>query len=114
MNISVRARIKTRRDLAKNGYGGLYDALHAILLKHNPASLDMKRGDARDDYGGPVGTLIPNLTAASEGNIRFLLEAEMKRWYGRESGESGALEAIAAEMWQAWVKFKSQNSVTTP
>jgi hypothetical protein len=81
MNTSVRGRIRTRRELLQHGYGPLYEALHPILLKHNPISLDLERGDARDDYGGPVGTLIPQLKNTTEDGLPYLVWAEMNRWY---------------------------------
>jgi hypothetical protein len=86
MNTSERGRIRTRRELLQHGYGPLYEAPHRILLKHNPISLDLERGDARDDYGGPVGTLIPQLKNTTEDGLPYLVWAEMNRWY-REAGE---------------------------
>jgi hypothetical protein len=104
MNISQRGRIRARRELIQQGYGPLYEALHRILLHHNPIGLDLTRGDARDDYAGPVGTLIPQLRNASEDTVHYLLSVEMNRWY-RGAGEPSDYRTIAREMWDAWIAF---------
>jgi hypothetical protein len=80
MNPLARARISARRELVRQGYGPLYEAIYQILLKHNPARLDLTRGDAREDYGSPTGTLIPRLGMADEQSLKLVLYGEMKHW----------------------------------
>jgi len=69
MNLLVRARIETRRELARQGFGPLYERIQQIMLSYNPAGFDLTKGDTRDDYGSPVGTLIPKLRAINEGDL---------------------------------------------
>lgn len=106
MNPLARARINARRDLVRHGYGQLYEAIQQILLKHNPACLDLTRGDAREDYGLPTGTLIPRLGTADEQSLQLVLYGEMKHSYPQEAGASEQYEAIAHEIWQAWITFQ--------
>ena len=106
MNPIVRARIKTRRELARQGYGPLYDGILQILLKHNPARLDLTRGDARDDYGSPAGTLIPRLADIKESHLEEVLYGEMEHWYRQEAGRPEHYDGIAHEIWQAWMTFQ--------
>jgi hypothetical protein len=89
------------------GYGAIYQALRNILINCNPAGLDLTRGDARDDYGAPAGTLIPKLEDAGEHKFAFLIQNEMKLWYGKDV-EGLHYEDIASEMWKAWSEFKKQ------
>jgi hypothetical protein len=111
MNPSIRARIKTKRGLVKQGYGPIYETLRLILIRHNPVQLELKRGDARDDYGAPVGTLIPKLENARREQIEFLLHNEMVLWYGNSAGESGRYSLIVSEFWDAWREFKKAKAV---
>jgi hypothetical protein len=106
MNLLHRARIETRRELARQGFGPLYGGIHQIMLNHNPAGLDLTRGDARDDYGSPVGTLIPKLRTTNEGGIAHVLYLEMQHWYGEAAGQPESYGAIAEEIWQAWTEFQ--------
>ena len=86
MDPVVRARIKTQRRLAGEGYGPLYDSIREILIAHNPAQLDVTRGDARDDYGLPAGTIIPQLETADHASLRDILRAELEHWYRYKAG----------------------------
>jgi len=106
MNRIVRARVLARRKLIKEGYGSLYDDLHKILVKHNPAGLDVARGDERDDYGLPVGTLIPKLKDLDAAGFKDALYREMHHWYRDESDSPSRYEQIAGEMWAAWTQFR--------
>src|SRR5438045_3152544 len=99
MNPIARARIVARRKLIKEGYGPLYDSLHKILLRHNPARLDLERGDCRDDYGLPVGTLIPQLKQLNRADLKNALYREMKHWYRDEADTPDRYEEIASEIW---------------
>jgi hypothetical protein len=105
MNPLARARISARRDLAAQGYGPLYERIHQILLRHNPARLDLTRGDARDDYGSPVGTLIPRLKTVREHELQDVLCLEMRHWYPYDPLTPEQLETISKEIWQAWIEF---------
>ena len=106
MNPLARARIETRRELGRQGLGPLYDHIHQIILRYNPAGLDLTKGDARDDYGSPVGTLIPKLRAINGGDLPDVLYLEMQHWYGEAAGQPESYRAIADEIWQAWTEFQ--------
>lgn len=110
MNIPVRARIRVRRELADLGFGAIYAHLHEILLNHNPAGLDLTGGEARDDYGAPIGTLIPKLPALNEGDLARVLHIEMQHWYRDAAGPQERYDAAAVEMWQAWTAFQRGRS----
>ncbi len=103
----ARARIERRRELTQQGFGPLYKRMHQIMLKHNPAGLDLTRRDARDDYELPVGTLIPKLEAAGTSETcAHTLFAEMQHWYRESAGTLEQSTAIADEIWQAWIEFQ--------
>jgi hypothetical protein len=107
MNVVTRARVERRRELIRQGLGPLYDRIHQILLKHNPIGVDIARGDARDDYGLPVGTLIPRLHLTStRDDLARALFTEMQHWYASEAGTMERYIATADEIWQAWTEFQ--------
>ena len=108
MDIPVRARIRARRELTRQGFGPLYARLHQILLNHNPGGLDLTRGDARDDYGAPVGTLIPKLRSINEGDLARVLHIEMRHWYRDAAGTLERYDALAAEIWQAYDRVSAR------
>ena len=108
MNPLARARIRTARELAKQGYGPLYESIHSILAAHNPANLDLTRGDARDDYGLPTGTLIPRLKEVDEQNLRDVLYAEMQHWYREKAGTPEQYDGVARAVWQSWLEFSQR------
>ena len=110
MDPVVRARIKTQRKLAGEGYGPLYDSIRAILIAHNPAHLDVTRGDARDDYGLPVGTLIPQLETADQARLRDILCVEMEHWYRHVAGPPERYQVIADEIWRVWTAFRRMST----
>jgi hypothetical protein len=106
MNPLSRIRIETRRELTRRGLGTLYERIHQILLDHNPIGVDVTKGDARDDYGLPVGTLIPKLTTINEGDLARVLFAEMQHWYREAAGATEGYDAIAHDIWRAWTEFQ--------
>lgn len=106
MNPLTRARIERRRELVRQGYEPLYDRLHQILAHHNPAGLDLTRSDTRDDYGLPVGTLIPKLPTVQESDLRDVLHREMTHWYRDVAGPPERYNVVAGEIWQAWTAFQ--------
>ena len=106
MNPLDRARIGTRRELIRQGYGSLYERIHEILIRHNPVRVDVSRGDARDDYGLAVGTLIPRLNGANERDLNETLFVEMQHWYREQAGQREEYASIADEIWQAWTEFR--------
>ena len=110
MDPVVRARIDTQRKLAREGDGPLYDSIRAILIAHNPAHLDVTRGDARDDYGLPVGTLIPQLETADQASLRDLLRAEMEHWYRHVAGPPERYQVIADEIWRLWTAYRRMST----
>jgi hypothetical protein len=114
MNPLERARINTRRELVQKGYGPLYDKLQQILLKHNPAKLDPERGDMRDDYGLPVGTLIPKLKSTDQSRLKHVLHREMSHWYRDEAGTPDRYDEIAREMWAEWAAFEQSPKSPAP
>ena len=100
--------------MTKKGYGLLYDNLQRILLKHNPAKLDLQRGDMRDDYGLPVGTLIPKLKNTDQSGLKHALYREMSHWYRDGAGEPNDYEEISREMWAAWTAFEQRSKSAAP
>jgi hypothetical protein len=114
MNPLERARIDTRRELVQKGYGSLYDKLQQILVKHNPVKLDLERGDMCDDYGLPVGTLIPKLKSIDQSGLNHVLHREMNHWYRDEAGTPDRYDEIAREMWAAWIAFEQSPKSAAP
>jgi len=114
VNSVERTRVNTRRELTKKGYGSLYDDLQQILLKHNPAKLDLQRGDMRDDYGLTVGTLIPKLKSTDQSGLKHVLYREMSHWYRDDAGDPNDYEDISREMWAAWTAFEQRSKSAAP
>jgi len=113
MNIAERARIKQRRKIKTEGLGQLYDILTDILFRHNPVGLPRTPG-VRDDYGSPVGTLIPSLeTAKSADEVQIMLLIEMARWYGKDSGPESMYGDISRDIWKAWLDFKGLSKASS-
>ena len=55
MNLLVRARIETRRELARQGFGPLYERIQQIMLSYNPAGFDLTKGTRATTTARPWG-----------------------------------------------------------
>jgi hypothetical protein len=104
-------RIWTRRRLKEQGYGALYERMTGILVRHNPVRFESP-ATAKEEYGGPIGALIPRLDAISNVHqLRFWLCDEFKKFFRNLApAEEACYEGIAAELWQELTDFQQQQA----
>jgi hypothetical protein len=83
----------------------LYEQFMQVLFEHNPIGLPLRPG-SRQDYGGPVGTLILGLGGVeSPDALRMKLYEEMLGWYGEDAGPDSRYYEIAQKLYKLYLPF---------
>ena len=99
--------LKERRQL-KAEYGRLFDAVSALLFRHDPIGIAFDN-DNTDEYDPETGTILPRLrTCNSSADVLRVVHEEFCRWFGSETAGSAERYAqIADETWALWLASRS-------
>jgi len=99
---STRDEILENRRLLRTEYGKLFDAMAALLYRHDPIGINFEINT--DEYESEAGTILPRLHSChSADDVLQVVHAEFVRWF--DSDTAGPLEhykEIASEVWQLW------------
>jgi hypothetical protein len=99
--------LKERRELRAE-YGELFDAVSALLFRHDPIGIAFDNENA-DEYGPETGTILPRLRACdSASDVLSVVYEEFVRWF--DAGNAGPQERyteIASEIWQLWLLYRN-------
>ncbi|HEY2392861.1 MAG TPA: hypothetical protein VGK22_16920, partial [Candidatus Angelobacter sp.] len=95
----------------KMEYGELFDAIAALLFRHDPINI-AAAGAPKDEYEPETGTILPRLKECSlAADVRRVVHEEFVRWFDpRTAGPENAYTEIAVEIWA--MMQKDQQPVT--
>ncbi len=100
-------KMNDKRSKLKSRYKELCSTAEAILFDHDPIRINV--GFNTNEYAPEVGTILPRLkNANNESDVVDIVHEEFVRWFGTKiAGDKEQLvyRNIAAEVWQAWLKF---------
>jgi hypothetical protein len=98
----TREQILEERRRLKAEYGELFDAVSALLFRHDPASINFEINP--EEYNSEAGTILPRLKSCHGADeVRRVVHEEFVRWFDVETaGPSERYQQIAAEIWQLW------------
>ena len=104
--MSERDEILPRRAALRAAFGdALYDALLAVLFRHDPAGINF--GSNTDEYEPEVDTILPRLErCASMEDARCMVFAEFTHWFGDDFDERRATVCVEA-VWTVWRQMMS-------
>ena len=99
----TREEILEERRKLKAEYGELFDAVAALLFRHDPAGINFEINP--DEYQTETGTILPRLRGChSEDEARQVIHEEFVRWFDADTAGPAELYAvIASEVWQLWL-----------
>jgi hypothetical protein len=110
MDLRVRARVHARRELAARGYGAVFEQLRDVLYQHDPLLLGTG-GNASDEYGSPMSTILPRLEDCSAlEQIGFVLEQEMAKHYPYADFTKTDWAKMASDIQRIWLEFKAMRT----
>ena len=100
----TREEVDEERRRLKVAYGELFDAVTALLFRHDPVGINLE--DNTDEYEAEAGTILPRLNGCqSEVEVLQVVHEEFCHWFGVETaGTKKRYAAIASEIWQLWRK----------
>jgi hypothetical protein len=83
-------------------YGTLFDAIAAILFRHDP--IDINYENNTDEYEPEARTILPRLrTCQSAEDVQSVVYEEFQQWFGDEMVDSAeGYKAISEEIWCLW------------
>jgi hypothetical protein len=98
----TRDEILEERRRLKAQYGALFDAMAALLYRHDPIGINFD--DNKDEYEPEAGTILPRLSGCrSAEDVNQVVHEEFVRWFDRgTAGPPEHYEIIASEVWQLW------------
>ncbi|SRR5579871_3784605 len=98
----TRQQILEERRRLKDEYGELFEAIQAILLRHDPIGIDFEVNP--EEYDPETGTILPRLRSCnSYSDVLRVVHEEFVRWFGPEdAGSAERYAEIASETWQMW------------
>ena|SRR5579872_92563 len=99
--------LQERRQL-KAEYGQLFDAVSALLFRHDPIGIAFDN-EIADEYDPETGTILPRLhTCKSSTDVLLVMHEEFCRWFGSDTaGSAERYTQIADEIWQLWRAHRS-------
>jgi hypothetical protein len=103
----TRDEIMEERRLLKAQYGKLFDAVSALLFRHDPVGINYETND--DEYELEVGTILPRLRGCSSvEDVRRVVFEEFVRWFGAETaGSEEQYAKLSTEIWEHWKRFNA-------
>jgi len=97
----TREQILEERRHLKAEYGTLFDAVSALLFRHDPIGIAFDNENT-DEYDPETDTILPRLrNCESPSDVQRVVHDEFVRWF--DAGNSGPAERyalIASEIWE--------------
>jgi hypothetical protein len=89
---------------ARRTYGALFDAVSAVLFRHDPIGINFDTNT--DEYDPEARTILPRLASCqSESDVLPVLLEEFRRWVGDDIREDKvSYVPIAADIWRLWTQ----------
>ena len=96
--------IQEERRRLKAEYGKLFNAVVALLFRHDPMGINYDTN--MDEYEPEAGTILPKLrTCHSADDVRQIVHEEFVRWFdASNAGPPEHYTQIALEIWELWQK----------
>ena len=101
----TREEILEERRQLKAEYGELFDAVAALLFRHDPIGINFE--DNTDEYESEAGTILPRLRSCiSADGVLEVVHQEFVRWFSEEiAGSPERYRAVAFDIWDTWQRF---------
>lgn len=98
--------IREERRQLKAQYGELFDAITALLFRHDPVGINFESN--MDEYDPEVGTILPRLrTCETAADVTRVVHEEFARWFDPvTAGPAERYSKMAEEIWLLWQKSK--------
>jgi hypothetical protein len=100
----TRDEILENRRRLKAEYGELFDAVAALLFRHDPIGIVFDGDINTDEYEPEAGSILPRLRAChSSEDVQSVVHSEFVGWFGEEIvGSKEYYKGIASEIWELW------------
>ena len=97
----------TDKKALRAAYGDLFDAVSAILFRHDPVGINFDENT--DEYDTEAGTILPRLRQCTSAvGVRRAVHEEFIKWFDVETaGPEERYEAAAEDIWRAWQAAQS-------
>jgi hypothetical protein len=107
----TREEIREERRRLKAEYGALFDAVTAILFRHDPIGIAFENPYG-DEYEPEAGTILPKLRSCRSGeDVLLVVHQEFVRWFYEDTaGPREGYAKIASEIWELWQQRKTDSS----
>jgi hypothetical protein len=103
----TREQIQEERRRLRAEYGELFDAVSALLFRHDPAGINFEVNP--EEYNSEAGTILPRLKSChGVDEVRAVVHEEFVRWFGLSiAGGPERYQQIASEIWRLWLLPKA-------
>jgi hypothetical protein len=103
-----REEIVRERQRLKAQYGPLYDAVAAVLFRHDPIGIAFDNENT-DEYESETGTILPRLLGCgSKNDVLRVVHEEFVRWFDADNaGPENLYVEIASEIWDLWQRYRT-------
>jgi hypothetical protein len=115
---TLKAMPKTREEileeqrLLKAQYGELFDAIVALLFRHDPIGINFDVNI--DEYEPEAGTILPRLrTCHSPDDTLRVVYEEFVRWFDSSAGPQERYSQISNDIWQLWLNYRSKREAVS-
>jgi hypothetical protein len=98
----TREQILEERRRLRAEYGELFDAVSALLFRHDLAGVNFEVN--LEEYNSEAGTILPRLKSCHGADeVRRVVHEEFVRWFDvNTAGSSERYQQIAVEIWRLW------------
>lgn len=105
----TREQILEARRKAKDEYGELFDAVSALLFRHDPIGINAEVNT--DEYDLETESILPRLkNSHSAEDVQRIVHEEFVRWFdGGTAGRAERYSEISFEIWQLWRRHLRAN-----
>ena len=99
----TREEILRERRALKAEYGDLFDAVAALLFRHDPIGIAFENENT-DEYAPETGTVLPRLRGCKSGaDVLRVVHQEFVRWFDADTaGPEEHYVDVASEIWRLW------------
>jgi hypothetical protein len=107
----TREEILEERRRLRAEYGDLFDAVAALLFRHDPVGINFDENT--DEYEPEAGTILPRLrNCESARDVQRVLHDEFVRWFDPvTAGPTERYSEIAAEIWRLWQQHRDRSAL---